>query len=508
MSLSGDPSGAPDPCGAKEWLGKLISFDTTSSKTNVPFIQYVAAYARAALRAPAGAPADCGARVLVEWGPQQAGVSYANLVISIPAFPPLSATASGDSNSTGKHPVKNGEEDGAPASAAAPPTSAAAAGCRGPVFDGGYALSGHSDVVPVDGQQWDTDPFTMVEKDGRLYGRGACDMKAFLAVMLCLVPEWAEAMAARRLRRPLHLVFSYSEETDMAGCRQLVGEGSESWRRLRRCEGVVIGEPTNMELVVAHKGIHENHITCRGTAAHSSLQPHSFNAIAPAARVLTALFALRDRFVATGPYDSQFAVPYTTLCPGALTGGQALNTTPDRCCFAYQIRNIPTHSAAAIEREIAAVVARENAAVQDEVERMNRSSSNGTDNSNSGAGNSSASPSPTAGGGGGAPAVAASVEHGECLSAPHFLGDAAAAVVTALQRAAQADDGGDGPTGASLQKVSFYTEAGYFQQSGLNTVVCGPGDIAQAHRANEFVTVSQLEKAVRVIRATVEELCF
>lgn len=313
---------------------------------------------------------------------------------------------------------------------------------------GGIVLSGHTDVVPVDGQQWTTNPFALTEKDGRLYGRGSCDMKGFIAASLALVPEFLAAPRAK----PVHLAFSYDEEIGCAGApvmiNQLKLEGA-------RFDGCVVGEPTSMQVVVAHKGINLYRCRVHGKAAHSSLTPRGSNAIEYAARLICRIRDTADHFKAHGPYDELFDVPFTTMTTNQIQGGIAVNTIPELCEFAYEFRNLPGMSVDGIQSQVEAYV-------RDELlPRMRAEFADARIEIETGAS---------------APALEASEE----------------AAITQLVRALTADQ--------EKRKVAYGTEAGLFHNAGIPTVVCGPGSIEQAHKPDEFVELAQLEACERFLR--------
>lgn len=313
---------------------------------------------------------------------------------------------------------------------------------------GGIVLSGHTDVVPVDGQQWRTDPFALTERDGRLYGRGSCDMKGFIAAALALVPEFLAAPRAR----PLHLAFSYDEEIGCAGApvmiNQLKAEGA-------RFDGCVVGEPTSMQVVVAHKGINLYRCRVHGKAAHSSLTPRGSNAIEYAARLICRIRDIADHVKAHGPYDEFFDVPFTTMTTNQIQGGIAVNTIPELCEFAYEFRNLPGMSVDGIQSQVEAYV-------RDELlPRMRAEFADARIEIETGAS---------------APALEASEE----------------AAITQLVRALTGD--------RDRRKVAYGTEAGLFHNAGIPTVVCGPGSIEQAHKPDEFVELAQLDACERFLR--------
>ncbi len=307
----------------------------------------------------------------------------------------------------------------------------------------GLVLSGHTDVVPVDGQSWDTDPFTAVERDGKLYARGSADMKGFIAVALAHAPRFLEALNTGSLDRPLHYALSYDEEVGCLGVRGLIRDLQEQGIKPAGC---VVGEPTSMQPIIAHKGMNRFRCTVRGREAHSSYVTHGVNAIEYAARLIVYIRQIADRLAQFEERDCGFTVPYTTLSTGLIRGGIAANVVPKECEFQFDLRTLPHASAEALYQEIRAyadVLAREMRAVE-----------------------------PRAG--------------IELEWASQTVGLAAAesdAIVQWAMRLARS---------SSTGKVSYGTEAGLFQQMGVSTVILGPGDIAEAHRPNEFVALEQL----------------
>ncbi len=313
---------------------------------------------------------------------------------------------------------------------------------------GGIVLSGHTDVVPVDGQNWSTDPFKLVEKDGLLYGRGSCDMKGFIAGSLALVPEF---MAMPR-KKPIHLAFSYDEEVGCAGAPYMLADLHE---RGIRPEGCVVGEPTGMQVVVAHKGINLFRCKVHGKAAHSSLTPRGCNAIEYAARLICRIRDLADSFKANGPYDQFYDVPFSTMTTNQIRGGIAVNTIPELCEFTYEFRNLPGMRPDDIQAEVEEYVREEL------LPKMKAEFDGASIEIETGAA---------------APALEASEE----------------AAITQLVRALTED--------RATRKVAYGTEAGLFQGIGIPTVVCGPGHIEQAHKPNEYVALDQLAACETFLR--------
>ena len=313
---------------------------------------------------------------------------------------------------------------------------------------GGIVLSGHTDVVPVDGQQWDTNPFAVTERDGRLYARGSCDMKGFIAAGLALVPDF---MGMQR-NKPIHFALSYDEEVGCAGAPFMLDE-----LKLRgvKFDGCVVGEPTSMQVVVAHKGINVYRCRVHGKAAHSSLTPKGSNAIEYAARLICRIRDIADHFKEHGPYDEFFDVPFTTMTTNQIQGGIAVNTIPELCEFVYEFRNLPGMSSDGIQAQV-------DAYVKNELQpRMQREFAD------------------------------ARIDVVKGASAPAFEATEDAAI-TQLVRALTADQ--------DKRKVGYATEAGLFQNIGIPTVVCGPGSIEQAHKPNEYVDIAQLQACERFLR--------
>ncbi|AWQ06579.1 acetylornithine deacetylase [Bordetella bronchiseptica] len=313
---------------------------------------------------------------------------------------------------------------------------------------GGIVLSGHTDVVPVDGQDWSADPFALREQEGRLYGRGSCDMKGFIAASLALVPAFLEMPR----KKPIHLAFSYDEEVGCAGAPVMLADLRE---RGIQPEGCVVGEPTGMQVVVAHKGINLFRCRVHGKAAHSSLTPRGCNAIEYAARLICRIRDLADAYKANGPYDEFYDVPFSTMTTNQIHGGIAVNTIPELCEFSYEFRNLPGMPADAIQAEVERYV-------RDELlPRMRAEYTQARIDIETGAA---------------APGLEASEQ----------------AAITQLVRSLTAD--------RVTRKVAYGTEAGLFQGIGIPTVVCGPGHIEQAHKPDEYVALDQLAACEAFLR--------
>ena len=325
----------------------------------------------------------------------------------------------------------------------------------GPREPGGIALSGHVDTVPVDGQAWSADPFTLRRERGRLIGRGAVDMKGFVACCLAAVPDFM----AMRLTTPLHLFISYDEETDFAGARRLVADITESGLRPELC---VVGEPSGMQPIVAHKGRLAARVAVRGKPGHSSRPAQGVNAIAAAAEAIVWLAAEARRAENEGPFEDGFDPPHSTIHVGRIEGGTALNIIPEHAEFLVEWRTIPGDAPQSAARCVRGP------------SRDRRSSRRC------------------------AASIRPAVSRSPCatwlpgLSLPpaHPL----AALVSRL-------------TGAATSgKVSYGTEAGLYQQAGIAAIVCGPGDIAQAHQPDEWIAESELARCDAFLRGIAQHL--
>jgi acetylornithine deacetylase len=324
----------------------------------------------------------------------------------------------------------------------------------GPERDGGVVLSGHTDVVPVDGQDWSSDPFRLVERDGRLYGRGSADMKSFIAVALALVPEFQKA----GLNWPIHFALSYDEETGCYGVHGLLHHIEGMTTRPR---AVVVGEPTSMRVVNAHKGSTSVDTQVRGLEAHSSAPQIGVNSIGYAARFVTRLTELAEERRRNGPFNDRFEPPYTTFGINVIGGGTARNIVPRETLLQWDVRCIPGDTPQEI---VAAMDAFAAAELLPEMRRRHP----------------------------GASIESRIVNDVRPLAAEE--GSDAEALVLALV--------GSNRTFA----VSYGTEGGLFQSIGLPTVICGPGDILQAHKPDEWIALEQVELCTRFMRRLAERL--
>ncbi len=324
----------------------------------------------------------------------------------------------------------------------------------GPEAPGGVVLSGHTDVVPVEGQPWTTDPFVLTERSGRLYGRGSCDMKGFDATALALVPE----MLAAGLKRPILIALSYDEEVGCLGAPPMI-EALKA--RLPHPQAVIVGEPTAMRVVTGHKASWQFEVRVRGFEVHSSLIHSGVSAVMRAARLVDWMTrAMEENARAAAGAGSDFVPPYTTLHVGMMSGGTAHNITARDCRFSGEIRILPGEARAdwqASVRDAAARITAEMRAIHPdtgiEIETM--------------------------------------TELPACMPEP----DGAA---EGIARALSGDNG--------IHVVSYMTEAGQFQDAGLSTVVCGPGSIEQAHQPDEFIEIAQLDAGADFMRRLIARL--
>ncbi|MBR9765288.1 MAG: acetylornithine deacetylase [Rhodobacteraceae bacterium] len=321
-------------------------------------------------------------------------------------------------------------------------------GTIGPETDGGLVFSGHSDVVPVAGQDWTRPPFALTEEAGRLYGRGTCDMKGFIATVLALAP----AMAAQVGARPFHFAFTHDEEVGCLGGRALAEELA---RRPLRPAMALIGEPTSMQIVEGHKGCCEYTVRFTGTGGHGSSPETGVNTVEYATRYISRLLELRSELKARAPGDSPFDPPHTTINIGALHGGTTHNVIPASACLEWEMRPINDADQAFVKAEVARFVA------QALLPEMRARASH---------------------------ADIATEVMGEVCGLLPMPENQIRDMIRAL-------------TGANgVNCVPFNTEAGLFQQLGLDAVICGPGSIAQAHQPDEYVETDQLAQCLTLLQ--------
>lgn len=365
-----------------QWIKKLVQFDTTSRNSNLGLIETVRDHLKSLGLAP----------LLI----QSADGTKANLFVTIPA--------------------------------------------RSGLAQGGVVLSGHTDVVPVDGQSWTHDPFMPEVRNGRLYGRGTCDMKGFIGVALSKVPLFLSA----DLRVPIHLALSYDEEVGCLGADQMLKEINGLGIKPESC---IVGEPTDMRVISAHKSSNLYRCTVHGHAAHSSQTPKGANAIEYAARAICHIRDMADSHRLNGPFDNDFEVPFTSANTGKITGGLSVNTIPDHCQFEFEFRTIPGVLQADVIGSLKEFI------LGDLRDRLRAENSSGD------------------------------IKLDVLAEVPGF-DSAGQAEIVALARALS-----DSPTS---EKVAYCTEAGLFQRAGMTAVVCGPGNLDQAHKADEYVELSQI----------------
>ncbi|MGU3465662.1 acetylornithine deacetylase [Methylobacterium sp. C33D] len=322
----------------------------------------------------------------------------------------------------------------------------------GPMADGGTVLSGHTDVVPVTGQAWTGDPFTLRVADGRAYGRGAVDMKGFDALALALVPD----MIAAGLKRPIHILLSYDEETTCLGSMDGIARFGDG---LPRPAAVIVGEPTGMEVADAHKSIVTCLTTVHGHEAHSARPALGANAVSAACDLVAGLNRIADLMIERGDPSGRFDPASTTVHVGTIQGGTARNILAKECRFLWEYRGLPDLDPAEIPRLFAAEVERVTR------ERLNRYGAFGR------------------------------IDTLEEVDIPGLAPEPGSAAERLCLRLA-----GRNHTVA----VPYATEAGRFQAAGLPTVVCGPGDIAQAHQPDEFITLDALGQGEHFLRELIE----
>ena len=323
----------------------------------------------------------------------------------------------------------------------------------GPADKPGIVLSGHTDVVPVAGQVWETNPFKMQERNGKLYGRGTCDMKGFIAAVLAKVPQMVQA----DLNMPFHLALSYDEEVGCTGVGSLIDFlDAELEVKPKMC---IVGEPTMMQPINAHKGGHHVHCRIAGRECHSSLAPYGVNALEYGGALIAYINKVSARIRENGPFNPDFDPPYTTMNIGLFNGGTALNIVPNEAELQFALRPIPEDDAQAIVDEIREYAFK---ILEPKMKAIDPKSG---------------------------------FTFSEPVKIPSFSSDEKGEVVQLALNL----------TGSNTPaKVSFATEAGLFQASGIPTVVCGPGSIEQAHKADEFIAVSEMEKCSAFLGALVK----
>jgi acetylornithine deacetylase len=318
--------------------------------------------------------------------------------------------------------------------------------------NGGIGLSGHSDCVPVEGQHWASDPFTLTARSGKLYGRGACDMKGFLACALASVPLFK----TRDLKEPVHLIISYDEEVGCTGVRPLIARIGED---LPRPRAIIVGEPTSMRVIDAHKRIDAYRTVVHGREAHSSLPALGVNAISAAAALVCELDRIGAE-VAKRENDPRFEPPYSTMMVGTIKGGTAGNIVPKNCEFQWQVRSLPQAKPGEAQRDLAAFAK----SLLPKMKQVTKE---------------------------------AAIETASLNTTPAFVAGTGSEAVALALKLTGTDE---------THAVSYTTEAGLFEEAGCPSVICGPGDIAQAHAADEFVSIEQLDACMEFLAKLAKEL--
>ncbi|PJZ03344.1 acetylornithine deacetylase [Pantoea rodasii] len=325
----------------------------------------------------------------------------------------------------------------------------------GPAGNGGVMLSGHSDVVPVDGQNWSVPPFALTERDGKLFGRGTADMKGFIACMLAAVPHFL----AQPLTQPLHLAISYDEEVGCLGVRTLLDALAQRPEKPDIC---LIGEPTELKPVLGHKGKLGVRCEVQGAACHSAYAPQGVNAIEYAAKLIHRLTMMSERLAAPERQDARFDPPFTTVQTGVIHGGRALNIVPAECTFDFEVRTLPHDDAQQVADELASYAHRE---LLPQMQAVNSQTSIRF--------------TPISG----YPALYTTAE------------SPAARLIAHLTES------------ADFSTVAFGTEGGLFHQAGIPSVICGPGSMAQGHKPDEFISTHQLAACDAMLQRLAAWMC-
>jgi|TARA_B110001454_G_scaffold119990_1_gene111986 acetylornithine deacetylase len=313
----------------------------------------------------------------------------------------------------------------------------------GPNSTGGIVLSGHTDVVPVGNQKWDTDPFQLIEKDQKLYGRGASDMKSFIALVLSRVPKIIE----KKLSKPIHLAFSYDEEIGCVGVHGLLDLIEKKSIKPEFC---IVGEPTSMEVVIGHKGKHAYSVKVDGLSCHSGQAPFGVNAINYASKLIAYIDELNKEKSINGPFDQDYEVPYTTLHTGLINGGTILNIVPNLCEFEFEIRNLATDDPLKLVNKIKDYT---NQKLINDMHKVSSKTGIHFNEKNN------------------YPALDISADIEPVKNIKELLNN------------------------QKHKKVVYGTEGGLFKNRfDIPTIVCGPGSIDQAHKPNEYISIEQIKK--------------
>lgn len=394
-SLKGYPTTSID------WLKRLIGYDTVSRLSNLALINDIRTYCE-----------QLGLTPYLTFNEEQ---SKANLFVTVPA------------------------------------------GEGRDMQSGGIVLSGHTDVVPVDGQEWSSDPFIAQIRGDNLYGRGACDMKGFIACALSVLPEAARLATAGQLAQPLHLALSFDEEIGCLGAPLLLADLAARGIKPDYC---IVGEPTLMTMVSAHKGISVYRCRVHGKSVHSSLTPQGVNAISYASRLIGYVDELAQQLSERADSDEQFDIPYSTLSVGTISGGSATNIVPNLCEFTFDYRNLPHMKHADILAPIQDYIA----TLQLQMQAID-------------------------------PNTGIELIQEENVPA---MTDSDSVALRELVESLVVQKG--------CHKVAYATEGGQFTNAGIPTVICGPGSIEQAHKANEYVALEQLAQCDAFLRKLLQSL--
>ena len=317
----------------------------------------------------------------------------------------------------------------------------------GPMVEGGIVLSGHTDVVPVDGQDWDSNPYTLTKKNKMLFGRGTCDMKGFIACVLAFAPIFSKI----KLNRDIHFSFTFDEETACKGAPILIEELKKRGIKNGIC---IVGEPTNMKIIEAHKGCYEYTTYFEGLAGHSSQPDKGVSAVEYAARYVNKLIELRQKLKDRAPKDSIFNPPHSTLQIGGIFGGIAHNVIADKCFVNWETRPVVKEDGVFLNTELDKYT---NEVLLPEMKKVFPNSS-----------------------------IKKEII-GEIIGFDRVKNSEACEFVSNIT--------GDN----SREVVSFGTEAGLFQEIGISTVVCGPGSIEQAHKVDEYIVLDELKKCLNLL---------
>lgn len=405
------------PSQSVEWLKRLIAFDTVSRHSNLALIEEVQAYCISLGLEPVLTFNDT---TDTDHSPNKANQSKANLFVSVPAGGGLADTASA-------------------------------------TIKGGIVLSGHTDVVPVDGQDWLSDPFKAEIRGDKLYGRGACDMKGFIACALNLLPQAVALSQQGQLRKPLHLALSFDEEVGCLGAPLMLEELSQRGINPDYC---IVGEPSSMKMVVAHKGISVFRCSVHGRSAHSSLTHQGVNAISYAAKLIGFIDELASQLAQSDQVDPMFDVPYSTLSIGTIEGGTATNIVPNLCEFTFDYRNLPIMGT----QDILPVIEQRITELNQQMQQVDSQTG---------------------------------IKIEQLESVPAMTDTESEALQQLIAGLVQS---------SVRHKVAYATEGGQFTNAGIATVICGPGSIEQAHKADEYVELAQLAECDDFLQKLLQSL--